>query len=181
MGGDLMWPLVCLACGLLLVVAEAFIPSGGLLGVLSAGLLLLSLWLAFQRGMMTGLSFLVALAVFVPMALALALSVWPHTPIGRRMLLAPPDEDDLEIAPAQVAGGTRLEHLIGQYGRTLTPLRPSGVVDIQGRRIDAMSEEGLIASGTLIRAIQLRAGQLVVRVASTDPAFQDLVDDRPGA
>ena len=62
--------------------------------------------------------------------------------------------------------GPRLEHLIGQFGRALTPLRPSGLVDFDGRRLDGLAEEGLIPRGALVRAVQIRGGQLVVRPAS---------------
>ena len=62
--------------------------------------------------------------------------------------------------------GVMLDHLIGQFGRALTPLRPSGLVDFEGRRLDGLSEEGLIPSGALVRAVQVRSGQIVVRAAS---------------
>ena len=51
---------------------------------------------------------------------------------------------------------------MGQLGRALTPLRPSGMVDFDGRRLDGLSEEGLIPSGALIRAVRVRSGQLVI-------------------
>jgi membrane-bound ClpP family serine protease len=70
--------------------------------------------------------------------------------------------------------------LVGQLGRTLTPLRPSGLVDFEGRRLDALSEEGLIPAGALIRALRVRSGQLIVRPAP-DPPLEQLVSlpDQP--
>jgi membrane-bound serine protease (ClpP class) len=67
-----------------------------------------------------------------------------------------------------------LHHLIGQFGRALTPLRPSGVVDFEGRRLDGLAEEGLIPAGTLVKAISIRGNQLVVRVES-EAAFEQLL------
>ena len=63
----------------------------------------------------------------------------------------------------------RLDHLIGQYGRAFTPLRPSGMVDFDGRRLDGLAEEGLIPSGALVRAVRIRGGQLIVRTGPTRP------------
>ena len=63
-------------------------------------------------------------------------------------------DDDLPDEP-QVNATSSLD-LLGQYGRTLTPLRPSGLVDFDGRRLDGLSEEGLIPSGALIRAVRVR-------------------------
>src|SRR5262249_61874590 len=68
-------------------------------------------------------------------------------------------------APGAPRARQRLDHLVGQLGGALTPLRPSGLVDFDGRRLDGLSEEGLIPSGALIRAIRVRGGQLIVRTA----------------
>jgi membrane-bound serine protease (ClpP class) len=61
-----------------------------------------------------------------------------------------------------------LDHLLGQCGRCLTPLHPCGLVDFEGRRLDALSEDGLIETGALVQAVQIRGRQLVVRNASAE-------------
>jgi membrane-bound ClpP family serine protease len=167
---DLFWPVACLAAALVLLVVEVFIPSGGLLGLLSLGLILVGLWQAFAISATTGVGLLLALAVLLPLVLAAAVRIWPRTPIGKLLILKPPEPDEIESA------ATPLEHLLGQYGRTLTPLRPSGLVDFDGRRLDGLSEEGLIPSGTLVQAVQVRGRQIVVRTASTQ-----LLDDFPAS
>jgi membrane-bound ClpP family serine protease len=159
MSGDLVWPILCLAAGLTLLIVEVFVPSGGVIGFLAAGLLIVSLWLAFTNTP-HGWMFVFAEAVLLPMTLMLALYLWPRSPLARFLLLRPPHPEEIE--PEPVLGG--LYHLVGQYGRALTPLRPSGVVDFEGKRIDGLAEEGLIPAGTLVRAIAVRGPQLVVRV-----------------
>lgn len=156
---ELFWPIGCLAVGLILLIVEVFVPSGGLIGFLAVGLLIISLWQAFTISSTVGLIFLLALIGLLPATLALAVHLWPRTPMGKWIFLRPPEPDD--VAPETAV--PRLEHLIGQFGRALTPLRPSGMVDFEGRRLDSMSEEGLIPSGTLVRAVQIRNGQLIVR------------------
>jgi membrane-bound ClpP family serine protease len=170
-----MWPLICLIVGLVLLISEIFVPSGGVLGILAAGLLGLSLWLSFAHSTALGAKFLGALAVLVPVVAVVGVQLWPHTPVGRRMILRPPTEDDYEPAVPGAAGGTRLEHVVGQFGRSVTTLRPSGVVEVAGRRFDALSEDGMIGPGEAVRAIEARGNQLVVRAAKGDPLFEDLV------
>jgi membrane-bound ClpP family serine protease len=160
---ELIWPILCLAMGLILLIAEVFIPSGGLIGILAIGLMVVSLGLAFAESTALGLKFLLAVCVLMPLALALAVHLWPRTPLAKWIFLKPPDPEDVDAG--RVVHGVRLEHLIGQFGRALTPLRPSGVVDFEGHRIDGLSEEGLIPSGSLVRAVQVRGSQLVVRMA----------------
>lgn len=165
---NLFWPIVCLVAGLLLLFVEVFIPSGGLIGFLSIGMLVVSLWLGFTHSTTTGLALLVSLLVLLPMTLGLAVKLWPKTPMGKRLILRPPDAD--ELLPESF--GPPLEHLIGQFGRTLTPLRPSGAVDFEGRRLDGLSEEGLIPTGSLVQAVQVRGHQLVVRLAPSSQLEQ---------
>lgn len=181
MSSDVLWPLLCLMLGLALAFFEVFVPSGGLLGILSAGLLMVSMWLAFGESTLLGLKFLLALLVGLPACLGLAVRVWPHTPMGRLLTLRPPADEEIEPAPAAVAGGTRLDYLVGQFGRAVTPLRPSGVVEFDGRRLEGQAEEGLIAAGSVVRAVHARGGRLVVREATAELLPQDLVIDPPSA
>ena len=160
----LAWPLLLLALGLILLTAEVFLPSGGVIGLLAACLVALSLWQAFRVSTEAGLAFLAADFVAVPVAAGFALYLWPKTPFARRAFLKPPAPEELAFVPA----GGRLDHLVGQFGRALTPLRPSGMVDFDGRRLDGLSEDGLIPTGALVMAVRVRSGQIVVRNAPVD-------------
>jgi membrane-bound ClpP family serine protease len=158
----LAWPILLLALGLILLISEVFVPSGGLIGLLALCCLGLSLWKAFEQSTSLGLKFVVADGVLLPVAAAVAIHLWPKTPLARRAFLRPPLPEEIDVSHSS----QRLDHLVGQLGRALTPLRPSGLVDFDGRRLDGLSEEGLIASGTLVRAVRVRGGQLVVRAAA---------------
>lgn len=164
----LAWPLLLLAFGLILLIAEVFIPSGGLIGLLALCCLALSLWRAFEQSTELGLMFLLADFLLMPMVAALGIYLWPKTPLARRVLLKPPTPEEIEASHS----GQRLDHLVGQLGRALTPLRPSGMVDFDGRRLDGLAEEGLIAPGALVQAIRVRSGQLIVRAAH-DPTLEE--------
>jgi membrane-bound ClpP family serine protease len=166
----LAWPLLLLAFGLILLIGEVFIPSGGTIGLLALSCLVLSLWQAFHQSTDLGLKFLLADCLLLPIAMAFAVYLWPRTPLARRVFLKPPDPEDIEVSHSP----SRLDHLVGQLGRALTPLRPSGLVDFDGRRLDGLSEEGLIPSGALVRAVRVRAGQLIVRMAP-DPTLDEIL------
>jgi membrane-bound ClpP family serine protease len=166
----LAWPLLLLAFGFLLLILEVFIPSGGLIGLLALSCLGLSLWKAFAQSTALGLNFLLADFLLMPVTMMLALYLWPKTPLARRVFLKPPAPEDIELSHS----GMRLDHLVGQLGRALTPLRPSGLVDFDGRRLDGLSEEGLIPSGALVLAVRVRGGQLIVRTAP-DPTLDDVL------
>ncbi len=168
----LAWPLLLLAFGLILLIAEVFSPSGGLIGFLAVFCVGWSLWQAFGTSYSLGMRFLAADFIVLPLAFSLALYVWPKTPLAKRVFLKPPAPEEIEVSHSP----QRLDHLIGQIGRALTPLRPSGTVDFDGRRIDGLSEGDLIASGTLVQAVRVRSGQLVVRLAPVEAFDETLID-----
>ena len=67
-----------------------------------------------------------------------------------------------------VVGNTHLtvenmaEGLVGRRGTAITTLRPSGIIEIQGRRLDAVSEGEFIAPGTPIIVVEDKGLSVVV-------------------
>jgi membrane-bound ClpP family serine protease len=95
--------------------------------------------------------------------------------LGLRKLISlrPPEREDLD----HQREGPDLARFVGLRGRTASALRPSGVVDFGGRRLDGFSESGFIDPGAEIVAVQVRSGRLIVRAETPlaeDPG--DVVD-----
>jgi membrane-bound ClpP family serine protease len=153
---------------LVLVVVEAFIPSGGVIGLLAIGFLVVSLYLAFTTTSL-GWLFVLITCVMIPVSFALWAYLWPRTPVAKYLFLKPPDPD--EVSPS--GGAHSLDHMIGQFGRSLTPMRPTGMVDFDGRRHEGMAEEGLIPANTMVRVVRTQGSRLVVRAAKV-PQLDDM-------
>ena len=66
-----------------------------------------------------------------------------------------PSEQDLG---RNTAAEHRLRELVGQVGRTVTPLRPSGITDFDGRRVDTIAETFLIEPDTLVLHVIAQQG-----------------------
>ena len=165
--GTLTWPLLLLVLGLGFLMAEAFIPSGGMLPLLALVSVGLSLWEAFRQSYELGLGFLLADTVLLPLSVGLGLYLWQKSPLAARMTLKAPGPEEISVSHS----GYRVDHLIGERGFTLTPLKPTGLVDFDGRRLEGVSEQGLIPEGTSVEAVSVRSGRLMVRmVATTHPA-----------
>ena len=158
---DIGWLIFLLFLGLIALVAEVFFPSFGILSIVSAVLTITSVFLAFQHGVGTGVAFLVAVAILVPIAIWWAFKTLPKTPIGKRLLVQPSGKRE-----ARDAG---LEAMIGKTGTTETPLRPGGSVVIDGQRYDAMSRGERLDSGVAVRVIRIDIAQLVVAPAEGAP------------
>lgn len=158
---SVFWPALCVLIGLSLLIGEVFLPTGGFIGLLAVGLIVVGVGLAFGTSTSLGMTVLAVVGVLLPITLALALNLWPKTPMARWIILKPPEPIDDEIPDDRPA----LNHLVGQFGRAVTPLRPSGVVDFDGRKLDGLSEGAMIAAGALVRAVRVRGGQIIVREA----------------
>jgi membrane-bound serine protease (ClpP class) len=141
-------------------VAELFIPTGGVLAVLSISAIALGIGLVFVYDATTGLYTMLATFVALPMVGTFLLQLWPRTPLGRRFFLTAPPAD---ATMASLPINQELELLKGRIGRTLSLLRPAGVVDFDGRRVDTVTEGMMVDPGVLVRCIDVRAGRVVVR------------------
>src|SRR5262249_54971667 len=121
-----------IALGLLLLAAELFIPSGGLLGVLSLAALVVGVAMTFlySEDASTGIITLIGVFIAVPVLSSVLLHYWPKTPMGKRFFLAGPDED---ATVASMPVNMELEQLRGRFGKTVTALRPAGTTEFDGR------------------------------------------------
>jgi membrane-bound serine protease (ClpP class) len=152
--------LAVIVLGFILLVAELFVPSGGFLLVLSGGGIIFGIILTFQCGTTAGWLTLLGVFVALPIVVGAMLHIWPKTALGRRFFLTAAPED---ATVAALPANQELEHLKGRIGRTLSALRPAGVVDFDGRRVDTLTEGMMVAPGELVRCIDVRAGRVIVR------------------
>jgi hypothetical protein len=108
----LVWVVVLLVVGLVVMVLEVFLPSGGILGFLSLTAIVAAIATAFlELGATAGFVVLAVATVVVPVVLALAFRWFPDTPLGRRVL--PPPPEPFDVAPA-AARRRELEKLVGR-------------------------------------------------------------------
>jgi membrane-bound ClpP family serine protease len=154
----LAWSILLMLAGCVVLVLEVFIPSGGILAVLSTLAFVGSIFFAFQRGPVTGFAFILTTVVAVPLVLAAAFHYWPKTRIGKAFLgELPTDEDVLPDDPHRL--------LVGRVGVARSKMLPSGAVEIDGQMIDAISHGQAIEPGQYIVVSEVRANRVVVRPA----------------
>jgi membrane-bound ClpP family serine protease len=158
---EFLLPFLILILGLGFLAAEDLLPTSGVLGVLAVICFLLLLYLGFSTSTTLGVGYLVAELLLVPLTYGLSSYLIARTGLGRRAYLRPPEAHEVDLSQERLD----LKSLLGQQGRALTTLRPSGMVDFEGKRLDGLAEEGLIPSGASVLAVQVRSGRLVVRVA----------------
>ena len=58
---------------------------------------------------------------------------------------------------------SELKELLGEVGVVLTPLRPVGMCDFAGQRVECVAEGGYIDKGKKVKVIDVESTQLTVR------------------
>ena len=167
----LTWAVIMLLLGCALVVLEVFIPSVGILCLLSGFAILASIVFAFRSDTTSGLLFILCALIAVPAMLGLAFKVWPHTPMGRAFLGDLPSEE--QVKPIDLR-----KQLVGRTGVAKSLMLPSGVILVDGQRIDAVSQGDAIEAGEPVIVVEVRGNRVVVRRADPDEA-SDASQDHP--
>ena len=159
------WAIALLLLGLVFLVLEFFIPSGGALSVMCALSFLAAIVVAFMAGPWTGATVLLTVCVIVPTAVGASVRWWPETPIGKLMLVGRPRHSD-EVLPETVAY-RGLKDLVGRRGQAKGLMVPSGSVLIDGKMYDAVSEGMPIEPHQPIIVVNVSTQRLVVRPDNT--------------
>jgi membrane-bound serine protease (ClpP class) len=188
--------LVLVALGLGLIAIELFvIPGFGIPGILGLIALLGGMFMALLDGEATrssesierALITVLAVLAFVVVGFLLILSFLPRRSrfAGTVLRSTVTDGDDLRREPVGwvkwFGGGDRLvlpaerpvqetvshRDLAGMVGTTRTPLRPSGVAEIDGVPVDVVAEAEFIEQGEPIVVVLDQGYRRVVRRAST--------------
>jgi membrane-bound serine protease (ClpP class) len=144
----------------ILTIAEIFLPSGGLLALCVAACVVGGLVIFFQHSMAAGWAGVVIAIVMIPTVVIGAFKVLPKTRFGKSTTLEPPKRDLGDGIPDT----ERLKGLIGATGIVITPLRPVGICDFAGQRVECVAESGYVEKGIKVQVIKIESTQLTVRV-----------------
>ena len=156
---ELLVPIALILVGLALVAVEVTVVPGlnvvGVLGSLGAAT---GVVVAFMEyGVVGGLG---TLAATVLVAGGMAYVLWESGAWERFVLTASLGAGDAVVEePAESRA-----RLLGQVGTALTPLRPGGVAEVDGERVEVVTEGSFVASGSRVRVVALDRRRVLVRL-----------------
>nr|WP_226376855.1 nodulation protein NfeD [Oceanobacillus halotolerans] len=152
-----MEAIVLLIVGIVLIIAEFFVP-GGIIGLIGIGAVIASLIMSgYDIGHMS-MSIAIAFIVAVVASVVLFKTIGMEKGFFRHIILK--DQTTTELG--YVSSENRLE-LIGLEGTTVTPLRPSGTAIFDNERLDVISEGGFIALNKPVKIVKVEGVRIVVR------------------
>lgn len=153
------WEVVILfLVGVALLVLElvAF-PGFGIAGIPGLVAVFASLYLSF-RDARSALYVVGGSVVMTALVGALAFRYFKVSRTGQRIVLRERlTSEQGYTAPAD------LQRWVGRTGRALTPLRPGGVIEVDGERLDASTEGEYLEPGTPVRVVRAEGLRIVVR------------------
>lgn len=145
---------------IVLAMVDLYVPSAGMLLLLSLVAAVGSVVFGFQSGTTSGMTMLTLVAATIPILGMVAIRIWPHTPIGRRIVLGLPPEAPTVSNDKQ----NTLNELVGYVVVSEYPLMPSGQISINHRAYNAFAEAGYIEAGWRVEVVGVRQRDLIVRV-----------------
>lgn len=147
-----------LLCAVLLV-AEVFVPSFGLITLCSLAALAGGIAIFFKLSPTAGWIGVIVAVVMIPAVLVFAYKVLPKTSFGKTVLLDMPKRQKGEGIP----DAEQLKALLGRKAVVITPLRPVGMCDFSGSRLECVAESGYVDKGKTVEVIKVEGTQLTVR------------------
>lgn len=152
------WALVSI--GLIASVVDLLVGSAGLLVAAGVVLLVAGIGAAFSHSAMFGITVLATTTIVTPLTGWILARVFPWTPLGRSVLAKSSSVDETSSSFRSLRD---LEALEGRVGTTRSFLRPSGVVEFDGRRVDCITEGMMVEPGRMVRCLKVSGARVLVR------------------
>lgn len=143
-----------LVLGAVLMFLETLLP-GLVAGVIGFICLIVAIFMAYGEDFATGNTVLGIVIGGLAVGTWAWLKFFPESRMARKFI-AQQAVGDLGVEKPELLNGT---------GTELTQLRPSGVAQINGQRVDVVTEGGLIERGTAVKVVAIEGARIVVRAA----------------
>ncbi|MCA1803216.1 MAG: hypothetical protein LC662_12260 [Rhodothermaceae bacterium] len=169
MGLAQSWEIVLFFIGVVLIIIEIFfIPGFGVAGGIGISLVVFSLGASLIGNV--GLRFppmehismavwTLTITLVIGMLLLMSLARYlPQNQMFSRLVLMESTDRNTGYTSAK-----SLDDLLGMEGVTITPLRPSGVVLVDDRRVDVISDGEFVENGARIRVVDTGSSRVVVK------------------
>jgi len=160
----MIWAIVAFGTAFVLLGAEAFVPSGGILGFAALISAIIGIVLFFWFDTMWGMAATALTLIAFPFVVTGLLWIAPNTFVGRMLTL------DAQQEPATLAAGGAGdlgEIAVGLRGVAESDLRPVGACRLAGARHDCISEFGTILAGSDVEVTIIDGTTIRVRSIET--------------
>lgn len=134
-------------------------------------LIIIMVVLLILRGILTPEQFRVAVVVGAGVFLLFSVVIWavflrllsnPESKVSKQMVLSHQarTEDGFQSSSDEYAS------LVGSRGVAVSALRPSGIAEVEGKRIAVVTEGGFVPAGATVEVVSAKGSRVVVRIVA---------------
>lgn len=150
--------LVMMLVGYCLLVLEMYIPGFGLPGV--SGTVLMILGIVIMKPTPLQALILVLISVIL---LGIAFSIALHSISKGRLSRSKLVLNEALNRKKEGAGAEDMSYFVGRCGKTHTALRPAGIAEFDGVKLNVVSDGDFIADHRFVRVERVEGNRIVVR------------------
>ncbi len=155
--------LVLFLAGLVLIAIELFIiPGFGITGIGGITAIVASLFFIFPDSQ-TAFRIIAAVLAISVIGSVILIKIFGTSKFWNKISLK-----QSETVEEGYVSSRSDRDLAGLEGRAITPLRPAGTAEIEGDRIDVVSEGGFVDRNAAIRVIRVEGSRIIVREIDND-------------
>ena len=149
--------LILMLVGVGLLVFEMYLPGFGVPGIMGSGLVVAG-FILLRPTLSQGLLLFVILAAILCVALSVCLYSASKGRLSNSKLVL----NDVAV-PANAAENNDLNYFIGKEGVTRTVLRPSGIGEFDGVKLNIVSDGEFIGNGAKVRVLTVEGNRILVQ------------------
>ena len=151
--------VICVLAGLGLLVLEMFMPGFGVPGVSGIVLLLAgAVLVGIKHGLLAAVGLIVIIVALVAIMLSVALKSAADGRLSQSKLILHESESSRE---GFLSSGD-MSVFLGREGETRTALRPSGIAEFDGVRLNVVSDGVFIAQGVRVKIVRVDGNRILV-------------------
>ncbi|MBE5797334.1 MAG: hypothetical protein E7327_08155 [Clostridiales bacterium] len=152
--------IVCFLLGIGFLILEAFMPGFGAPGITGIVLEVITLVLTWNaHGPMATLGLLLIVLATLAIAISTSLRSLSKGKLSKSQIIL----HETESNEAGYRASEDMEVFVGREGTTSTVLRPTGIADFDGVRLNVSSEGSFVQPGTKVRIISVEGQKILVR------------------
>lgn len=154
--------LVMMLIGFVLLCIEMYIPGFGLAGI-SGSVLMIGGIIAMQP---TPLQALILILISV-LLLSIAFSIAMHSISKGRLSRSKLVLNEV-LNQKEETGNEDLSYFVGKIGQTHTALRPAGIAEFDGVKLNVVSDGDFVNNQKFVRVERVEGNRIVVRESTED-------------
>lgn len=149
--------LIMMIVGYILLIVEMYVPGFGLPGISGIILMIVGIF-AMEPTAIQALVLVLISVVLLGIAFSLAMHSISKGWLSRSKLVL-----NEAVNPKPESEGEDLSYFVGKIGQTHTALRPTGIVDFDGVRLNVVSDGDFVDAHRFVRVERVEGKRIIVR------------------